>query len=160
SYRLIGYEDRLLAKQDFNDDKKDAGDIGAGKTVTAFYEVAVRGAANSSTTAAPAVDPLKYQSSAPLPKAAEQSDPATVNGRHKPPSSDTSTKLSYVVGDSPVAIADATADFRFGAAVASAALVLRGAPNMHTSLDAVRALASGAVGNDASGERREFVALL
>ena len=85
----------------------------------------------------------------------------TVNIRYKPPSSDVSRKFSRVVIDSRQALAQSSADFRFGAAVAEAALVLRGAPDLAgASLDQARALAEGALGRDATGDRHEFVSLL
>lgn len=157
SYKLIGYENRLLAKEDFNDDKKDAGEIGAGHAVTALYEVVPRG----EKAAPPKVDPLKYQSAAQPAPAATSNELLTVNVRYKAPSSDTSTKLTRVVTDSALPLDQASTDFRFSAAVAEAALVLRGAPDLSgASLDAASALARGALGRDPTGDRHEFVSLL
>lgn len=157
SYKLIGYENRLLAKEDFNDDKKDAGEIGAGHAVTALYEIVPVG----EKAAPPKVDPLKYQS-APAPAAAAASNELlTVNVRYKQPSSETSTKLTRVVTDAALPLDQTSTDFRFSAAVAQAALVLRGAPDVGgASLDAARRLAEGALGRDPSGDRHEFVSLL
>jgi len=157
SYKLIGYENRLLAKEDFNDDKKDAGEIGAGHAVTALYEVIPKG-----EKAPPAkVDPLKYQTAPAISAAAANDELLTVNIRYKQPSSETSRKFSRVVVDRSVPLDQASADFRFSAAVAEAALVLRGAPDLAgASLDAARALAQGAVGSDVTGDRHEFVSLL
>ena len=157
SYKLIGYENRLLAKEDFNDDKKDAGEIGAGHAVTALYEVVPKG-----EKAAPAkVDPLKYQT-APAPAAAAASNELlTVNIRYKQPSSDVSSKFSRVVVDAGLPLDQTSPDFRFSAAVAEAALVLRGAPDLSgASLEAARSLAQGALGSDVTGDRHEFVSLL
>ena len=76
SYRLIGYEKRLLRKEDFNNDKMDAGEIGAGHTVTALYEVVPAGAgATDPAASVPPVDPLKYQAPNPVAVASTQSDP-------------------------------------------------------------------------------------
>jgi Ca-activated chloride channel homolog len=158
SYKLIGYENRLLAKEDFNDDKKDAGEIGAGHTVTALYEIVPKGAA---APTAPAVDPLKYQGpGAPTPSAAS-GELMTVSVRYKPPQGDVSTKFSVVVGDASKSIDQASDDYRFGVAVANVALVLRGSSDVkQSSLDSARALAAGALGRDLHGDRREFLAMV
>jgi Ca-activated chloride channel family protein len=158
SYKLIGYENRLLAKEDFNDDKKDAGEIGAGHTVTALYEIVPKGAASP---AIPAVDPLKYQApGAPTPSAAT-AELMTVSVRFKQPQGDVSTKLSVVVADTSKPIDQASDDYRFGVAVANVALVLRGSSDVkQSSLDTARALAAGAVGQDLHGDRREFLAMV
>jgi len=158
SYKLIGYENRMLAKEDFNDDKKDAGEIGAGHTVTALYEIVPKGAAAAAT---PTVDPLKYQApGTPTPLAAT-SELMTVSVRYKPPQGDVSTKLSVVVADNTKPIDQASDDYRFGVAVANVALVLRGSGDVkQSSLDTARALAAGAVGQDLHGDRREFLAMV
>jgi Ca-activated chloride channel family protein len=158
SYKLIGYENRLLAKEDFNDDKKDAGEIGAGHTVTALYEIVPKG---TLAPAAPAVSPLKYQApGAPTPSAAT-SELMTVSVRYKQPQGDVSTKLSVVVADDTKPIAQASDDYRFGVAVANVALVLRGSSDVkQSSLDTARALAASAVGRDLHGDRREFLAVV
>ncbi|HET6279827.1 MAG TPA: VWA domain-containing protein [Polyangia bacterium] len=159
SYKLIGYENRLLAKEDFNDDRKDAGEIGAGHTVTALYEIVPAGA--PSPALPPPTDPSKYQAPAPLNPAAASDELATVNIRYKPPTSDTSTKFSMVVKNASAPLAKTSDDFRFSAAVANAALLLRGAPDLHqSSLATATRLASGALGKDPAGLRREFITLL
>jgi Ca-activated chloride channel homolog len=158
SYKLIGYENRLLSKEDFNDDKKDAGEIGAGHTVTALYEVVPKGAAAAAT---PPVDALKYQGPGAPSPAASSSELMTVSVRYKPPQSDVSTKFSVVVADSSKPIDQASDDYRFGVAVANAALVLRGSPDVkQSSLETARNLAAGAVGPDRHGDRREFLAMI
>ena len=158
SYKLIGYENRLLAKEDFNDDKKDAGEIGAGHTVTALYEIVPKGAPSAAVST---VDPLKYQApGAPTPSAAS-GELMTVSVRYKPPQGDVSTKFSVVVPDQTKPIDQASDDYRFGVAVANAALVLRGSADVkQSSLETARALAAGAVGQDLHGDRREFLAML
>jgi len=157
SYKLIGYENRLLAKEDFNDDKKDAGEIGAGHAVTALYEVVPSGA----KAAPPRVDPLKYQSAPAVAPAAASNELLTVNVRYKQPTSDVSRKFSRVVVDAGVPLDQTSRDFRFSAAVAEAALVLRGAPDLSgASLEAARSLAQGALGSDVTGDRHEFISLL
>jgi len=162
SYKLIGYENRLLAKEDFNDDQKDAGEMGAGHAVTALYEVVPKGeSVAAEPSATPKTDPLKYQTSPAVAAAASSNELLTVNIRYKQPSSDTSTKFSRVVLDNALPLAQSSEDFRFGAAVAEAALVLRGAPDMSAaSLDSARVLAQGALGQDPNGDRHEFISLL
>jgi Ca-activated chloride channel family protein len=158
SYKLIGYENRLLAKEDFNDDKKDAGEIGAGHSVTALYEVVPVGAA---APGKPSVDPLKYQGKAAPSAAAVSGELMTVSVRDKPPQGDVSTKLSFVVSDDAKPIAQASDDYRFGVAVANVALLLRGSTEVkQSSLDSARQLAAGAIGQDLHGDRREFLALV
>lgn len=158
SYKLIGYENRLLAKEDFNDDKKDAGEIGAGHTVTALYEIVPVGAA---APALPAVDPLKYQAPGTPSAAAASAELMTVSVRYKPPQSDVSTKFSVVVADNTKPIDQASDDYRFGVAVANVALVLRGSTDVkQSSLESARALAAGAIGQDTHGDRREFLAMV
>jgi len=160
SYRLVGYENRVLAKEDFNDDKKDAGDMGAGHTVTALYEVVPVGAKSARGTA-PGVDPLKYQ--APLaPSAAATSDELlTVAVRFKPPTGETSKKLTHVVRDDAVPFVRASADQRFAAAVAHFALVLRESKTLTgQTLVQSRKLAEAAIGDDAPADRRELFSMI
>ena len=160
SYRLVGYENRLLAAQDFNDDKKDAGEMGAGHHVTAFYEVVPADAATPAL-APPAVDPLKYQNERTASSAAAGTDLVTVKIRYKPPTSEQSLLSSKVVVDRPVPLAQATDNTRFGAAVAQYALTLRGAPGFSKDrLVSARSLAASAVGKEVRGERHEFLALM
>lgn len=161
AYRLVGYENRLLAKEDFNDDRKDAGELGAGHTVTAFYELVPAGAESI-----PGVDPLKYQSAAAKPAAAEPPAGAspewlTVKLRYKLPKEDHSTKLEVPFTGSATAFADASADFRFAAGVAAGGLLLRRDPAAN-ALDFRQVIAwtSGALGADPEGYRREFLDLL
>ncbi len=154
AYRLIGYEDRLLKKEDFNDDKVDAGEIGAGHTVTALYEVVPVG----EKVALPKVDALKYQ----RPAVATGGDELlTVKLRWKQPDGDASDKLELPVRDGGATFAEASADLRFAAAVAEFGMLLRGSPNKGDATWAqARALAEGSLGTDPSGYRREFVDLV
>lgn len=161
SYRLIGYENRLLAKEDFNDDKKDAGELGAGHAVTAFYEVVPVGAES-----APGVDPLKYQPVAKEPAAPRERANAspewlTVKLRYKLPKADRSEKIEVPFIGAAGPFADASADFRFAAGVATAGLMLRGDPSvMDLRFGDVAAWAAAAIGADPDGHRREFLGLL
>jgi Ca-activated chloride channel family protein len=160
SYRLIGYENRLLAKEDFNDDRKDAGDLGAGHAVTALYEIALKGA-ETPAGQAPAVGPLRYQSGGALTEAAKRPELLTVNVRYKSPSAKESSKLSLQVLDRSVPFAEASADHRFAAAVAEVAQVLRGSSDAgNATLDGARKIAAGAIGEDPSQTRRELLAFI
>ncbi|MBI1249531.1 DUF3520 domain-containing protein [bacterium] len=126
SYRLVGYENRLLAAQDFNDDKKDAGEIGAGHTVTAFYEVIPAGTKNEEAATEPKVDDLKYQTKPKTTKAANSDELMTLKLRYKQPEEDVSTLMTYPVIDEGHRFNQATGDFQFATAVAMFGLKLRG----------------------------------
>ena len=157
AYRLIGYENRLLHKEDFNDDSIDAGDIGAGHTVTAFYELIPSGADNG---VRPIVDPLKYGPAA-LP--GNYSDELlTVKLRYKLPKETESLLLSYPVNKSSVRKAGKESeDFRFAAAVAGFGMLLRESPHKgNTSYSRITDLARTAIGKDPSGYRRGFLELI
>ncbi|MEO1065732.1 MAG: YfbK domain-containing protein, partial [Actinomycetota bacterium] len=121
AYRLIGYENRLLQDQDFNDDRKDAGEIGAGHSVTALYEVVPAGSDEVKSN----VDALKYQSESSPNAAAASGELMTVKIRYKQPEGDTSKLLSEVVKDRGTALAKTSDDFRFSAAVAAFGMSLR-----------------------------------
>jgi Ca-activated chloride channel family protein len=158
-YRLVGYEDRVLADQDFNDDTKDAGDMGAGHHVTAFYEIVPASA--PSPVASPAVDPLKYQTERQPAGASASNELLTVKIRYKPPGGDKSQLFTRAVADRVVPLASTSEALRFGAAVAEYSLALRGAEGVGPSqLPKARSLAVGALGTDLSHERHEFVALM
>ncbi|WP_428262382.1 YfbK domain-containing protein [Haliangium sp.] len=154
-YRLIGYENRMLRAQDFNDDKKDAGELGAGHTVTALYEIIPAG----SDEAIPGVDALKYQRTAPS-AAAASDELLTVKLRYKRPDGHKSTLLSHVVRDTDVPLARTSDDFRFATAVAELGLLLRNSEHKGTaSYQAVLARAETALGADREGYRKEFLSL-
>lgn len=155
AYRLIGYENRVLAHQDFNDDKKDAGEIGSGHSVTALYEVVPKGVKLD----VPGVDPLKYQT--PSGPSGGSGDLMTVKLRYKQPEGSKSSLAEYTVKDSGKALADATADFKFAAAVAETGLLLRGSAFKGSAsfADAERLAAEG-LGKDELGYRKGFVELL
>jgi Ca-activated chloride channel family protein len=157
AYRLVGYENRLLAAEDFNDDTKDAGEIGAGHTVTALYEIVPA----SVSIDLPDVDPLKYQQPAPVTDASATGELFTLKLRYKPPDGDTSSLLSYPVTDSGRSWDQATSDFKFAAAVAAFGMQLRHSP--HTggcSFKTIVTLASQGMGADTHGYRKEFVSLV
>ena len=157
AYRLIGYENRLLRSEDFNDDRKDAGDIGAGHTVTAFYELAPI----DEERAGGAVDELKYQRPGESTDAANSGELATLKLRYKEPGGEQSRSMSLAVADSRRAFAEASEDFRFAAAVAAFGLVLRSSPHKgDADLAAIEAWAAASRGADEHGYRAEFVRLV
>lgn len=153
SYRLIGYENRLLQNEDFNNDKKDAGDMGSGHTVTALYEIIPAGKAM-----APETDALKYQQYI---LNAGSGEVLTVKVRYKNPDSDKSQLLSQVLAPSSRKIESSPADFRMAAAVAEFGLLLRDSEfKAKASYQHVIALASGAKGEDKEGYRSEFIQMV
>jgi Ca-activated chloride channel family protein len=157
AYRLIGYENRLLAAEDFNDDKKDAGEIGAGHTVTALYEIepAGKGVEDSG------VDPLKYQEPKGLSAAAGTGELLTVKLRYKQPDGDQSDLLSFPVRDAGKAFAEASGDFQFAAAVAAFGMLLRDSSHKgDATYDSVLAIAADSRGADPFGYRAEFLDLV
>jgi Ca-activated chloride channel family protein len=154
AYRLIGYENRVLADADFNDDAKDAGDIGAGHSVTALYEVVPAGA----HAGAPRVDPLRYQEPRRASAAAATDELMTVKLRYKEPEGETSRLLAVAVKDG--AQTD-SADVRFVAAVAAFGMLLRDSEHKGTASFAdVLKLAHQGQGPDPGGYRAEFIQLV
>jgi Ca-activated chloride channel family protein len=157
AYRLVGYENRILAKEDFNDDKKDAGDIGAGHTVTALYELVPA----DQEVELPRVDPLKYQDKTRLSKASGSGELMTVKLRYKEPDGETSSLIEFPARDSGRRYAKASDDFKFAAAVASFGMLLRDSQHKgNTTYDAVLELADEAKGKDREGYRAEFIGLV
>ena len=159
AYRLIGYENRGMAAQDFNDDRKDAGEIGAGHTVTALYEVVPVGTPINMA----GVDPLKYQKPAAQPAMANVDSPEmmTVKLRYKAPDGDTSKLIEVPVIDPGPRLDGVTPDFKFAAAVASFGMLLRESPYRGSStFDSVLALAQEGKGGDKEGYRTEFIQLV
>jgi Ca-activated chloride channel family protein len=161
AYRLIGYEKRMLRKQDFNNDKIDAGEIGAGHTVTALYEIVPAGAEIHSGE----VDPLKYQQPAEeKPDRYISPDVSkellTLKLRYKQPDGDTSKRLEFPVTDGGKSFERASTDFKFAAAVAEFGMLLRDSEfKGNSSYGAVLELAQEAKGTDAEGYRSEFLNL-
>jgi len=154
SYRLIGYENRLLRKEDFNNDAKDAGDIGAGHSVTALYELVPPGA-----DAVPSsVDPLKYQTTH---VAAASADLLTLKLRYKEPEGETSKLLTYTVADSNATVMAASDNLRFASAVAEFGMLLRDSKHKgDATYDEVRQLAQKSLGRDFEGYRRDFLTMI
>ncbi len=161
SYRLLGYEKRVLRKEDFNNDKVDAGEIGAGHTVTALYEVIPVGAGSDPAANVPAVDPLKYQAPATAAAASSSAQMLTVKLRHKEPAGDESKLAERTLMDEGASFAQASADFRFVAAVAEFGMILRASPHKGSgTFSAVLDWALEAKGSDATGYRAGFVELV
>jgi Ca-activated chloride channel homolog len=157
AFRLIGYENRILAHEDFNDDKKDAGEIGAGHTVTALYELVPKGKA----VEAPSTDPLKYQQKLAPTEAAGNGELLTLKLRYKLPDADTSTLIQNAVKDAGLRYGQASRDFRFAAGVALFGMLLRDSPHKGTAgWDAAIELAQEGVGSDLEGYRIELVELI
>ncbi len=158
SYRLIGYENRLLRAEDFNDDLEDAGEIGANHTVTALYEIVPRGTEEVSLLG---VDPLEYQSRLETTTAAGSGELLTLKLRYKEPQGTKSKLLKLPVQGSGRPYRQASPDFKFAAAVASFGMILReSAHRGHCTLDAVRELAEESKGRDTYGYRQELIELV
>jgi Ca-activated chloride channel homolog len=157
SYRLIGYENRRLQAKDFNDDRKDAGEIGAGHSVTALYEVVPTGVEGP----APSVDALKYQQPGTPSEVAKGSEIATVKLRYKQPDGNTSKLLNVAVSDGATPIEKASESLRFAAAVATFGMVLGESQDRGTaSYDLAQSLARDALGEDPNAYRAEFLRLI
>jgi Ca-activated chloride channel family protein len=154
-YRLIGYENRMLAREDFNNDKVDAGEIGAGHRVTALYEVVPVGKNGR-------VDPLRYGQAPAASDARMGNELAFVRLRYKKPDADDSKLLEYPISKGSVATLDKLSpDFRFAASVAAFGQLLRGGKYVgNFGYDDVAQLARGAMGEDTEGYRREFLSLV
>jgi Ca-activated chloride channel family protein len=155
AYRLIGYENRLLRAEDFHDDAKDAGDMGAGHSVTALYELVPP----DGDLELAKIDPLKYQTTA-LRNAAGGPELLTLKLRYKEPDAETSRLLTQPVLDTATASSNipvASENLRFAAAVAELGLLLRDSPHKGgASYEQVALLAANALGDDHDGYRAEF----
>ncbi|QDU31753.1 von Willebrand factor [Anatilimnocola aggregata] len=165
AYRLLGYENRILAHKDFDDDKKDAGEIGAGHSVTALYEVALVGG--------PAVkaqdgEPLKYQRVPAAEKPAKELTEAAKTGellnlklRYKQPEGKESKLLEYPLTDKGGTFNSASSEFQFASSVVAFGLVLRQSEYRGSAnLSAVSEIAGAVTGEDAGGHRAEFLDLV
>lgn len=154
-YRLVGYENRMLNEEDFADDKKDAGEMGAGHSVTALYEIVPADGSASDKNR------LKYQQSQVLPEADQSGELATIQFRYKKPDEDKSILMTEVIS-SQAEMDDQTSDnFRFSAAVAAFGMLLRDSEYKGSmNLDEVLGLAKGSKGEDTDGYRAEFIRLV
>jgi len=169
SYRLLGYENRALAKEDFNNDRKDAGEIGAGHTVTALYEIVPSNV--KLADGRPLVDDLKYGQrpvavEAPAPVTAAAADPSspemmTVKLRYKKPDGEKSDLIEVPVLDKEKKFSESSRDFKFAASVAGFGMLLRDSSHSgELTWDMVRDLALQGKGEDALGYRGEFLQLI
>jgi Ca-activated chloride channel homolog len=153
-YRLIGYENRMLAREDFNNDKVDAGEIGAGHRVTALYEIVPAGRKGR-------IDPLRYGALS-KDETTNKGELANLRLRYKQPNADESKLLEYPILKSSIVATEKTSpDFRFAASVAAFGQMLRG--GKYTSdfdFEDVQTLAKSALSKDEEGYRREFVSLV
>ena len=153
AYRLIGFENRMLAARDFNDDTKDAGEIGAGHTVTAIYQIVPHGVPMEA-----GIDSLRYQETetAPPPEAERTGEMMFVKLRYKAPDSDTSELIEIPVPARAHTFEKTSADYRFASAVAGFGLILRESPYKGgANYDMVRQIASKSLNNDP--KRPEFL---
>ena len=157
-YRLIGYENRLLNDEDFNDDKKDAGELGSGHRVTALYEIIPAGTKSEFLGS---VDELKYQKQEVLKSAAKTNEMLTIKLRYKQPDGHQSLFIEKPVMENRLDQESTSSNFRFAAAVAEFGMLLR---DSEFKKDATYAhatqLAKGATGRDENGYRRELVGMI
>lgn len=157
AYKLVGYENRLLAKEDFNDDRKDAGELGSGHTVTALYEIVPAGSKEPINN----IDPLKYQQTQIKTQAGASKELMTVKLRYKQPDGNVSKLLVREVLDGDGAFDKASDDFRFACAVAEFGLLLRDSEHKgKASYAQVLEIARDARGKDSEGYRGEFLRLV
>ncbi len=157
AYRLVGYENRKLANEDFEDDKKDAGELGAGHTVTALYEIILAG----SDEAVKKAGKLKYQETKVKASAASTAEVLTVKLRYKPPKEETSKLIEVPVTDPDLSFDKTSDNFRFSAAVAGAGMLLRNSKfKGNMTYDAVLSLAKKSKGPDTEGYRDEFIRMV
>jgi Ca-activated chloride channel family protein len=155
AYRLIGYENRMLKDEDFNDDKKDAGEMGSGHTVTALYEIIPVGVKSSFTNK---VDDLKYQKTAKTANTYTGDEMLTIKLRYKLPDQNTSKSIQKSINDNQNA--STSVNFRFAAAIAEFGMLLRQSEyKQNSSFAQVISLAEGAMGKDKEGYRSEFLRL-
>ena len=161
NYRLVGYENRLLAAEDFNNDRKDAGELGAGHTVTALYEIVPVGSPQPVTDALKYQQPQTAENVASSLSGAAKSEVLTVKLRYKEPQGSSSKLLAETLAGTANGIEKASPDFRFAAAVAQFGMLLRQSEQRGSATwAATEKLADGARGPDADGYRAELVRLV
>jgi Ca-activated chloride channel family protein len=157
SYRLIGYENRLLNDEDFNDDRKDAGEMGSGHNVTALYELVPAG----SDEPIPSVDPLRYRKSESVDERPSATEYLNIKIRYKKPDGITSSLMERQVRGGVKDIGHASENIRFAAAVAEFGMILRSSEFMgNATLDSAIELAGGARGEDEDGYRAEMIRMM
>lgn len=157
AYRLIGYENRLLRKEDFDDDTKDAGEIGAGHSVTALYEIIPPTKESSASQG----DSLKYQETTIKTEAYESDEIMTIKFRYKPPKESESQLITHPVMDTHQNLEETSKHFRFSAAVAQYGLLMRDSQfKGNSTFESILNLAKNAKGDDDAGYRAEFIRLV
>lgn len=157
-YRLIGYENRVLNNADFDDDQKDAGELGAGHTVTALYEIIPVGVESKFLAAD---KDLKYQQRDLTPIANRSNELLTVKFRYKAPEADNSQLMEEVVMDKNVALSKSSDNFRWSAAVATFGMLLRNSEfKGDANYEQCKKLAAGARGKDTEGYRAEMIRMI
>jgi Ca-activated chloride channel homolog len=154
AYRLIGYENRMLKSEDFNNDKKDAGDLGSGHTVTALYEIIPVGVESEFFK----IDELKYQTTKIDASSYKSDELMTIKLRYKKPSEDDSKLIVHPLKDTNVSLAKTSGNFRWSASVAAFGMLLRESEYVKNySYEQVVQMAQTAKGNDHEGYRSEFI---
>ncbi len=157
-YRLIGYENRMLNKEDFNDDKKDAGELGSGHTVTALYEIIPAGVKSPFLKD---VDPLKYQHEKKKKSSSFSNEIVTIKFRYKAPGGNESKLIVHPVNNVSLPSANVSDNFRFAASVAGFAMLLRNSEyKENAKYSMVLQMADASLGKDDEGYRKEFVSLV
>ncbi len=158
AYRLIGYENRKLKSEDFNNDKKDAGELGAGHTVTALYEIIPVGVKSDFIHP---IDDLKYQKNKTKPAVGTSKELLTLKLRYKEPDGTKSKLITTVVQNKVVELQNTSDNFRWSAAVAGFGMLLRESTfKGDTSIKSVLQMARHAKGEDQFGYRIEFIRLV
>lgn len=158
AYRLVGYENRMLNKEDFNNDKKDAGELGSGHTVTALYEIIPVGVESEFVDD---VDDLKYQQVKTNKKSDMKNEIMTIKFRYKEPDGDVSKLIVHPVTDEKIPYDKTSENFRFAGAVAQFGMLLRNSEfKADATYEKVIRQATGALGKDEEGYRAEFVKLV
>lgn len=154
AYRLIGYENRMLKSEDFNNDKKDAGDLGSGHTVTAMYEIIPVGVDSEFFR----IDDLKYQTNKIAPDALKSSELMTIKLRYKKPDEDVSKLIVHPLKDSNMDLAETSQNYRWAASVAAFGMLLRESAYVGSfTYDQVAQMAMESKGEDKEGYRTEFI---
>ena len=155
AYRLIGYENRMLQAEDFRDDRKDAGEIGAGHTVTALYEIVPVGVESPALT----VEPSKYQQVA-VEQAGAKEEVMTVRLRYKQPEGKDGIEFHIPAGV-PAAESEGSTDFQFAASVAGFGMLLRGSQySGEADFELIETLARNGIGQSDDSYRDEFLRLV
>ncbi len=157
-YRLIGYENRLLNKEDFNDDSKDAGELGSGHTVTALYELIPAG---TSSPFLKNVDALRYSKNTTPVSTSFSDELVTIKFRYKSTDNDQSKLIVHTVKNKIIPLSKAGNNFRFATSVAGFGMLLTDSEFKGTlDFEKVISMAKGSTGHDVEGYRTEYISLV